>query len=274
MELISVLYPIRNLKKLEIENLNNSMNSFSKNEDFEIDFCISDCGSSNSEVKLRENLDQGFSFNYSKHSGHYGYSKAINQGVLNLVETDLFVIASPDVLVPKDGLSEIVKLFNENNKMFMNRCRILKKEIDNSLDYEKLDVEDNCELPVALTRRIFRLLSKKQFLEIKGYDEAFPDNFKGAEHLDFMFRYCLFHNFSTDWYAYNYKLFGLKQYNSINDINEKNKDGIKFVSSKLEIMLKVKLLIKKKNDNHNIRLRKTSLKRETMKYIYPIETSI
>lgn len=184
---IDILYPIRadlNDEKF-FKRFQCSIDSLKKNNyDGKINFCFSDC----SPKPLKEILQSmvGGDIKYIHFDNKYPtFNKAwtINVGVKNIIETSIFKISDVDIVYCSEHMNKVMaKMDNGNGLSFLSYTgHKMLKEIYSS-DFNKLRIVPGewMSTPGIPT------LVKKDFYELRGYDEKYL--YRGKEDSDFEYR--------------------------------------------------------------------------------------
>ncbi|MHA1988538.1 MAG: hypothetical protein ACW98D_18050 [Promethearchaeota archaeon] len=272
MKTIDVLYPVRDMRIVDCKDLNTSM-EFLKKNNFDINFCIFDVGHNSSEEKLRNNIEYDFKYGYERWAKHYGLSKAINLGVKELVESDIFIISEFTSIVPGNIIETMLQRFEKDKFTIFGRMKFLIKELNLSLPFEELAKEENYLKDPYSKRAMFKLTSKEIFYNIGGYEEAYLDDIADIEEKDFVLRSAIVKGSAK--VIINNAIYLLKIYNNKQHKESKTKQDL--FENKIKKYRELSFL----DPNYNVPIinkkrerRKTPLTEDQIKHLYSIETSL
>ncbi len=267
---IDILYPVRDMRVIDCQDLNISMKFFLENKKFDINFCVFDVGHNKSENKLKENINYDFKYGYQRWENHYGLSKAINLGMKELVETDMFIISGVTSIVPEDIIELAIKKYEETNFLVFGREHLLKDGLNFQAPILDLVKKENF-LAKSYASGMFKILKKGDLLTLGGYEESYIDNENNIEEADFIMRNTVLSG-DIDFIKNGVNLlrkYSDKKFKTIEN-KEKNilRDKIK--------MLKELGFLEEKNCDFCVKVTKKRPKKKSLliKHLYSLETSL
>jgi predicted glycosyltransferase involved in capsule biosynthesis len=112
---IQVLYPIFNLDEEAKQRFFESMKSI-KNQtpNHDIEFCISDGGTEKTE-KLKRPKGK-FKYHYENTKKPFSRSKVINNGIRELIDEDIFILADIDIIYSPSFMDRAINLYKKHQK--------------------------------------------------------------------------------------------------------------------------------------------------------------